>query len=257
MKKQIVLGLTAAFLLVSCKMKKEKKTDEKAVTEMNLERKINLNQIQGNYVITSFEAMPEINGVAPTVFIDETGRIGGNNGCNSYFGQINLEDEKLMSNLGSTRRACPGEASDIERMMMESMQEVDNITVEGKVIRFYKENNAVIIGKSISLEQGTWQVISIVGKEYSVMPNFSVENSRLTGNTGCNSFFGMVQQKGLSLKIAEPGMTEMECPDFNTNMESTFIGLLAEVTDIRMNGSIAIFMNNGEELFRAENPEQE
>ncbi|MFB0997889.1 MAG: META domain-containing protein, partial [Flavobacteriales bacterium] len=191
------------------------------------------------------------------VKIDKTGKISGKNGCNSFFGQLNTEGSGLIQNLGSTRMACEGEADDLERAMMATLKEVTNITIDENFINFYSDDRIVLTGKELSLERGNWQVISIEGKEYEQMPSFEVVNNRMNGHTGCNSFFGMVAQNGFSLKILEPGMTEMECQDFDMKMESKFMQALGKITEYNKEGEIAIFSHEGKELFRALNPEQE
>lgn len=259
MNKFIITSLVLVALLFSCKTKKETKTEQ--ITEPKEEvmpkEKINMNQIIGSYYIVFIESFAEINEIVPTINIDEAGKISGFNGCNRFFGQLKTEEQNLINNLGSTRRACLDEANDIERIMMETLKQVTNITYDEEYIKFYSDDKVLIKGVKISLERGNWQVISIEGKEHGLMPTFEVNDNRLTGNTGCNSFFGMVQQDGFKIKILEPGMTEMACPDFDSALESRFLQLLGKVTEFKKEGSFVIFSGQGKELFRAENPEQE
>ena len=54
-----------------------------------------------------------------TFKIDETGRIGGFDGCNSYFGKVKLTDSQItFGPIGSTRKFCRGEAGKTERMLL-------------------------------------------------------------------------------------------------------------------------------------------
>jgi len=260
MNKEIIIYLALGILLFSCKIKRGSKTDTvkiESVEEVNSYKKIDLNQITGNYYIISMENFPDINETVPVVSIDETGRISGNNGCNSFFGQLNKGENNLIQDIGSTRRACQGEDGDLERTMMATLKQVTHISDDGDFIYFYSEDKVVITGKKLSLERGNWQVVSIEGEEYEQMPSFEVENNRMNGHTGCNSFFGMIDQNGFSLKIIEPGMTEMDCLDFDMAMESKFIQLLGKVTAFKKEGEVIIFSNQEKELFRARNPEQE
>ena len=260
MNKQLIIYLALAVLLFSCKLKKNQQTEstENTPTEqVNSKGKIDLNALEGDYYITFLESVPDLNEVIPTVKIQETGKIGGFNGCNSFFGQINSEEDQLIKKIGATRRACQGEGAEIERMMLETLKGITDIKREGNLIHFYKGENVVMRGKIISLEGGSWQVVSIEGGEYEQMPSFEVTNSRMNGATGCNSFFGMVEQNGFKLKILEPGMTEMACEGFDMSMEAKFMALLSQITHYKQVGEIAIFFNQEEELFRATNPEQE
>ena len=264
MKKDIIIYLVLGILLFSCKIKKGAQKESikiESVEEVNSYEKIDLDQITsqiaGNYMITFIESIPEFNEITPLVKIDKTGKISGKNGCNSFFGQLNTEGGGLIQNLGSTRMACEGEADDLERAMMATLKEVTNITIDENFINFYSDDRIVLTGKELSLERGNWQVISIEGKEYEQMPSFEVVNNRMNGHTGCNSFFGMVAQNGFSLKILEPGMTEIDCQDFDMKMESKFMQALGKITEYNKEGEIAIFSHEGKELFRALNPEQE
>lgn len=260
MNKHITVLLAFSILLFSCKLKKEKKTDPVVVEkteEVQPKQTINMDEIVGDFSITSLKDIPEFNEVSPSVKIEETGKISGFNGCNSFFGKIDVEAESLLNNLGATRKACEGEGSEVEMMMMNLLKEVTHISVEDIFIKFYMNNEVVISGKKISLERGTWEVISLGEKEFVQMPTFNIENRNLNGHTGCNSFFAMVDQNGFKIKILEPGATEMACEGFDMAMETKFINALGEVTEYKMEGPIAIFSKNGKELFRAKNPEQE
>ncbi len=54
-----------------------------------------------------------------TLKIDETGRIGGFDGCNSYFGKVKLTDSQItFGPIGSTRKLCRGEAGEMERRLL-------------------------------------------------------------------------------------------------------------------------------------------
>jgi heat shock protein HslJ len=260
MNKQIIIYLTLGILLFSCKIKKETKAEPvktDPVVEVNSKEEIDLDQLKGSYYIISMETFPELNGVVPSIKIEETGSISGNNGCNTFSGQLNDEEGDLIQNIGSTRKACQGETDDVERAMMETLKQLTDIKSDGRIIKFYSDDRVIMTGKKLSLEMGNWQVVSIEGKEYGQMPSFEVNNNRMNGNTGCNSFFGMVQQNGFSLKIIEPGATEMVCPDFDMAMESKFIQSLGKVTEFKKEGRVVIFSHQGKELFRASNPEQE
>lgn len=258
MNKHLILSLCIGVLLFSCTTKKVVTTETaQEKTEEVISRKdIDLNLIAGDYYITSVDPLMEFQEVTPTIKIEEEGRISGNNGCNSFFGQINLEKEgKLLANVGSTRRACQGEGEEVERLMMEVLNRTTNIKREGNFIIFYEGDIVLLTAKSLSLELGTWQVFSLDGKSIDNMPSFEVINNRVNGNTGCNSFFAMVEQNGSSLQFIEVGMTEMDCPDFDMSIEAKFSKALSEVTSIKREGENAIFYNNGKELFRASNPE--
>ncbi len=54
-----------------------------------------------------------------TLKIDETGHIGGYDGCNSYFGKAKIGDSQItFGPIGSTRKFCRGEAGKMERRLI-------------------------------------------------------------------------------------------------------------------------------------------
>ncbi len=258
MSKKIYIFLAISIFMFSCKTKKKatnEATKVESVEVKNSKVEIDLAMIVGDYYISSIEVLPEFNGIAPTIEIDELGKISGFNGCNSFFGKLNFEGGNLIDNLGATRMACEGEANEVEMILMQVLKNVTDIKREGNVVRFFSEGKAVITGKDISLEEGVWQIESVNGKYFEEQPTFEVMNSRMNGNTGCNSFFGMVDQNRFKLKFIEVGATEMDCANIDMSMEAMLFKALSEVTEFKRIDEMAIFYNNEKELFRATKPE--
>lgn len=59
---------------------------------------------------------------------------------------------------------------------------------------------------------------------------FSETDLKITGNTGCNSFFGSFRSKDAPLDIGPLGMTRMACQAWMEN-EMKFLNMLENATD--------------------------
>jgi heat shock protein HslJ len=78
-----------------------------------------------------------------------------------------------------------------------------------------------VVSKKASLE-GTWQLCYITGPKIvfdALYPNkkptivFDVTNNKVTGNNGCNQYFGalIIDSQKINFKEAKMGMTMMAC----------------------------------------------
>ena len=85
---------------------------------------------------------------------------------------------------------------------------------------------ALLAGCSKSLDlttlSGEWYVAQINGETVSNLakaPYFGIENGRLNGNTGCNSFSADLPQKGAHLDFSKMVTTLRYCPDNETEQK--------------------------------------
>ena len=85
---------------------------------------------------------------------------------------------------------------------------------------------ALLTGCSKSLDlttlSGEWYVAQINGETVLVIekaPYFGIENGRLNGNSGCNSFSADLPQKGAQLDFSKMVTTLRYCPDNETEQK--------------------------------------
>lgn len=85
---------------------------------------------------------------------------------------------------------------------------------------------ALLAGCSKSLDlatlSGEWYVAQINGETVSNLakaPYFGIENGKLNGNTGCNSFSADLPQKGAQLDFSKMVTTLRYCPDNETEQK--------------------------------------
>ena len=254
MKQSLVLFAVVTLLLFGCKSKKEVVVDAQKEEVVKVEEENEYAEYAGSYQIISLANIPEFNGVSPTIIIKDDGKVGGNNGCNSYFGKLNLDGGPVFSNVGSTRMACQGIAGDVEREINNAFSEGTSIEIDLKNLSLLSGETVLIKARRLSLGIGEWKLIALEGK---IIPEpivfFSVDNGNVQGTTGCNTFSGTLIEEGFKIKINDVSATEMDCEEFDTVSEVVFLRALVKVTSYKLEGSIATFYFGNKELFVLEN----
>ncbi len=89
-------------------------------------------------------------------------------------------------------------------------------------------------GKQPSLVNTKWQLADQVkGKT----PTLNIENGKITGNGGCNNYFGNLtaDEATGSFSAGSIGATKMACP--NMDAEQAFFGMLPKANKYRVSGN--------------------
>jgi len=90
------------------------------------------------------------------------------------------------------------------------------------------------------LSETKWILTSVRGladvdAERQAYIQFLSDDNRITGVSGCNSFFGQYQIDKTTLALSGLGSTKMLCRDMR--VEDAFLSLLANVTEFSIEGS--------------------
>ena len=123
--KNFFLAISAVAVLVSCS---SVSTSSKA------------GKSQANVVDTSWTLAEQVKGEVPTLKF-EAGRVSGNAGCNTYFGEATLEASSgtfKAGELASTKKMCPNIS--VEQNYLKMLSEVNRYVVNGTVLELYKDN---------------------------------------------------------------------------------------------------------------------
>ena len=73
------------------------------------------------------------------------GSIHGNGGCNKFFGSLQKTEAGLVvSELGSTRMACPADIMDRENAFMQALQQTQKFEVGQNRLQLLGENNELL-----------------------------------------------------------------------------------------------------------------
>ena len=95
---------------------------------------------QANITNTKWTLADDVKGKKPTLNI-ESGRITGNGGCNSYFGDLMLDPTVgnfSTKNIGSTKMAC--ENMSVESNFFSMLGETTKYVVNGNTLELYKDS---------------------------------------------------------------------------------------------------------------------
>jgi putative lipoprotein len=87
--------------------------------------------------LDSLAGEPVLDGVQATLVIQE-GKVSGRGSCNSFFGPVTIEGEKIsFGPLGSTRMACPETVSNQEAKYFEALHTAERFTIEGSSLSIH------------------------------------------------------------------------------------------------------------------------
>lgn len=82
---------------------------------------------------------------APTIVFGEQNRASGFSGCNNWFAQVSRANNGLrFSSVGMTRRACAGEAMQIERAFAETLAQTRAAGRDGEALVLFDESASEI-----------------------------------------------------------------------------------------------------------------
>jgi heat shock protein HslJ len=186
-----------------------------------------------------------IEGTTITAQFDDAGRVSGTSGCNNYNTTYEVDGNQITFGEQSalTMMACPEPIMGQEREYLMVLSETTNFEITDEQLVF-KDENGVELARfdavDQSLEGSNWQVLSynngrggvtslIIGTE--ITANFGADN-QLSGNSGCNSYFGQYETEDANIKISGVGSTEMAClePEGVMDQEQEYLAAL-EIAD--------------------------
>jgi heat shock protein HslJ len=206
--------------------------------------------LEGNtWTLTSFiegedVQLPLVNTTITAYF--EDGIIKGNAGCNGYSGGYTVDGNKINISkaLVTTAMTCgPEEVMQQEYQYHEMLGNVTTYTIEGNQLTLSTDDNVTLVynateAPEFDLEGNTWTLISFIeGEEVqSPIQNTTItvyfEDGNITGNSGCNGYFGDYTVDGNEINISNVlGTTMMYCdPEEVMQQEAQYLEMLGNVT---------------------------
>jgi putative lipoprotein len=89
---------------------------------------------------------PVADGVSPTLAIDAESGISGSGGCNRYFGNAEIDGERItMGEIGATRMACPEPAMGEEQRYLKALDAVDSWRLEADELMLADDEGTVLV----------------------------------------------------------------------------------------------------------------
>lgn len=181
------------------------------------------------------------------------GALAGDGGCNSYFGSYEVDGESIsIGQMGMTEMACmePEGVMDQEQQFLAALQtaatyriQADKLemrTADGALaVSFVARPAATLAGSSwdvISYNNGSEAVVSvIIGTELTAE---FVEDGRLSGSAGCNTYNASYETDGDSITIGPAASTRMACgePEGIMEQEMQYLAALETAATYRIDG---------------------
>lgn len=109
--------------------------------------------------------------------------------------------------------------------------------------------------RQIAKLDGSWELIELFGNsdfegiyvEQNPFIVLSLEEGKINGNSGCNSFFGKFEISGSEIDVKELGSTKMYCSDVP---EAEFFDALEKVSSYKIKGELLEFIADGKTLLK-------
>jgi heat shock protein HslJ len=194
----------------------------------------------------------------------EDGQLRGTAGCNSYFGNYQLDGDSIsVGTLGSTEMWCEG-LMDQESAYLALLRDAETVTRQGESLILTGPTGRLVFARQSpvadqELVETVWEletiVIGVTVRSVLSGSRITIEfepDGRVTGNAGCNSFGSTYQldEKGLGFHIFTTTM--MACQDEAImDQEALFLKLLQSAHSLSLEGGqLRLGSDEGELIFR-------
>jgi heat shock protein HslJ len=175
----------------------------------------------------------------------EQGKIAAQAGCNHLFGTLSFDGDKLVvTEMGSTDMACEESRMDQDSWVSAFLASKPTWKLQGDELTLTSGTTEIkLLDRKVAdpdrkLVGPKWTVTSLLdGEGASSIPSGVVavltftEDSKVTGNTGCNILNGMARVAGDKLTFSAIGTTKRLCTDAAGPVETHILAVLqGEVT---------------------------
>lgn len=162
----------------------------------------------------------------------DSGMIGGKSGCNSFsakYTKLSKNQIKIGSPVG-TLMACNEENMKLEQDFINAIKDKKfKVSKKLNKVQFKNSKNKIVLEFTIPSQNDIWNYIGKndwklimlenVGKDYGKASiKFDITANRVSGNSGCNNFFGTYTVSGNDhIQFGGMGSTRMACLDDEMN----------------------------------------
>jgi heat shock protein HslJ len=110
--------------------------------------------------------------------------------------------------------------------------------------------NLIASSPSISLQSNPWQLVTLNNQSPTVSgatitANF--DESRITGSSGCNSYFGPYTTQNNNIEIGQISSTLKACIGDVANLEKTYLSLLTQANSYLISGQTLTLFNDNQQ----------
>ena len=197
----------------------------------------------GEWVLDSYgklsEPLSPPEGAAPTLVIDEDGKVGGNAGCNGYFGAVVLDGDKAtFGELGRTLMACDADRMNMEDAFLAALGSAQSLRlVESRLVVAYNGGQSELVfsrAQESSYQGPEWTLETIIAGSAasSVLANtaitltYTLGATELSGSAGCNRYAAQVGAADGDLRVDGVGTTKMACSAEIMTQEMAYLSAL-------------------------------
>ena len=180
-------------------------------------------------VLTRLNGKTISNGKVYVTINSETGMIGGKSGCNNFSAKYTKLSSKNKFKIDSpvgTLMACNEEDMKLEQDFTNAIKDKKfKITKKNNKVQFKNSKNKTVLEFTIPTQNDIWTYIGKndwklimlenVGQDYGKASiKFDTAANKVSGNTGCNNFFGTYTVSGTDhIQFGGMGSTRMACLD--------------------------------------------
>ena len=182
------------------------------------------------WMLVYMAGTPPAKDVRAGIMLDKEGRLNGTGGCNTLVGvaEISALDKTIfISQMTSTQKGCAADVMTQEIGFTAALEKVKVWEIEGNKLHLRDEADTLLLSfqadvitdkakeDAAAAEAAAAKRPPIIGKDWVVedirkrgiidrsrMTMYIADDGRMSGNTGCNHFFG---QTGVSEKTIETG----------------------------------------------------
>lgn len=214
--------------------KKKVKSDKKAISMDFLNKKLIVKKLNGK-ALSSDKIYFTFNANDQTIF--------GKSGCNSFNASYKLSGNTLNINPGiTTLMVCDETSMKLEDEFNKTIVLVKEVEQNVNKVYFKDAQGKVVLETTIPTSQDIWSFID--GKEWKLYMlenvgmdygntniTFNVKENKVTGNAGCNNFFGEFTTTGDQITFKGLGSTRKMCADEEVmKNEAKFLQILTDAT---------------------------
>ena len=191
-----------------------------------------------------------VNGTSITAVFGEDGTLSGNASCNTYNAPYEVNGSNITIGLAATTMmACPGEGvMEQENAYLAAISTAATYSIQGDVLELRTADGALAVSYTAAqpaeLAVLPWLVTSYNnGKGAAVSPMLDTEltlefqeDGNISGNAGCNRYFGPYVVTGDAVQIGPLATTRALCPEPAGVMEQEqeFLAALQAVATFTM-----------------------
>jgi heat shock protein HslJ len=179
-------------------------------------------------------------------FEDEN--VSGWTGCNSYTGGFEMNGSSLViSQIASTRMACPSPADGIEQEYLAALARVAGWSIEDDEVVLVDADESELLRYERATPVGRWQVTGLLTGDALASPIAGTkltatfgDDATISGSSGCNTYTAAYTTDKGAIEIADVAGTKMACPQPAGVMEqeTSYLTLLSRAASFRVDGPV-------------------